>query len=160
MPCLSDYVAERASQEWLRIGTWLASESLRSRTLPPPINPANLAQQMKRGPGSMADTLDTIAQEKPLPLGPRPQIVMKNIFVPGIDGIETYRKYGGYEALAKGLKEFGPDELLEEVKKSGLRGRGGAGFATGVKWGFLPPTSPKPRYLCVNCDESEPGTFK
>ncbi len=108
----------------------------------------------------MADTLDTIAQEKPLPLGPRPQIVMKNIFVPGIDGIETYRKYGGYEALAKGLREFGSDELLEEVKRSGLRGRGGAGFATGVKWGFLPQQSPKPRYLCVNCDESEPGTFK
>ncbi len=108
----------------------------------------------------MADTLDTVATEKALPLGPRPQIVMKNIFVPGIDGIETYRRYGGYQALAKGLSQFQPDELLEEVKKSGLRGRGGAGFATGVKWGFLPPTSPKPRYLCVNCDESEPGTFK
>ena len=108
----------------------------------------------------MADTLDTVAAEKALPLGPRPQIVMKNIFVPGIDGIETYRRYGGYQALAKGLSQFQPDELLEEVKKSGLRGRGGAGFATGVKWGFLPPTSPKPRYLCVNCDESEPGTFK
>ncbi|MGO8946205.1 MAG: NADH-quinone oxidoreductase subunit NuoF [Ktedonobacterales bacterium] len=85
---------------------------------------------------------------------------MKNIFVPGIDRIEIYRQHGGYQALAKGLGQFQPDELLEEVKKSGLRGRGGAGFATGVKWSFLPPESPKPRYLCVNCDESEPGTFK
>jgi NADH-quinone oxidoreductase subunit F len=108
----------------------------------------------------MADTLDAIASEKALPLGPHPQIVMKNIFVPGIDRIETYRRYGGYQALAKGLERFQPDELLNEIKTSGLRGRGGAGFATGVKWSFLPPESPNPRFLCVNCDESEPGTFK
>jgi len=108
----------------------------------------------------MADTLDTVTAEKTLPLGSRPQIVMKNIFTPGIDQIEIYRQYGGYQALAKGLNQYQPDELLEEVKRSGLRGRGGAGFATGVKWSFLPPQSPKPRYLCVNCDESEPGTFK
>ena len=57
-------------------------------------------------------------------------------------------------------RDFEPEELVEEVKKSGLRGRGGAGFATGMKWSFLPKDSPKPRYLCVNADESEPGTFK
>ncbi|MGH2487417.1 MAG: NADH-quinone oxidoreductase subunit NuoF [Ktedonobacterales bacterium] len=80
--------------------------------------------------------------------------------VPVIDRIEVYRAHGGYTALAKALRDFQPDELVEEVKKSGLRGRGGAGFATGLKWSFLPKESPRPRYMCVNCDESEPGTFK
>ena len=51
-----------------------------------------------------------------------------------------------------------PEEVIEEVKASGLRGRGGAGFPTGMKWGFVPKDSPKPRYLCCNADESEPGT--
>jgi NADH-quinone oxidoreductase subunit F len=95
-----------------------------------------------------------------LPLGPYPHIVTKDIDVPGIDLIEVYKRHGGYEALAKALRDFTPEQLLEEVKASGLRGRGGAGFSTGTKWSFLPPTSPKPRYLVVNCDESEPGTFK
>ena len=108
----------------------------------------------------MADILDAVAAARSLPLGPRPRIVMQNIFLPGIDQIEVYRQHGGYQALARALSQFQPDELLEEVKKSGIRGRGGAGFATGVKWSFLPPQSAKPRYLCVNCDESEPGTFK
>ncbi|MGZ3603102.1 MAG: NADH-quinone oxidoreductase subunit NuoF [Ktedonobacterales bacterium] len=108
----------------------------------------------------MAEILDTIAAEKALPLGPYPRIVTKDINVPNIDQIEVYRTHGGYEALAKALRQFQPDELMEEVKKSGLRGRGGAGFPTGMKWSFLPKESPKPRYLCVNCDESEPGTFK
>src|SRR5258705_7086604 len=53
-----------------------------------------------------------------------------------------------------------PEQIVDTVKSSSLRGRGGAGFPTGVKWGFLPKDSPKPRYLCVNADESEPGTFK
>ncbi|HEX6544323.1 MAG TPA: NADH-quinone oxidoreductase subunit NuoF [Ktedonobacterales bacterium] len=95
-----------------------------------------------------------------LPLGPTPRFVTRTFDVPGIDRIEVYRANGGYEALAKALKQFEPDALVDEVKKSGLRGRGGAGFATGVKWSFLPKDNPKPRYLCVNADESEPGTFK
>jgi NADH-quinone oxidoreductase subunit F len=95
-----------------------------------------------------------------LPLGPYPRIVTQHFDVPGIDHLEVYRAYGGYEALAKALRDFQPEELAEEVKASGLRGRGGAGFATGVKWGFLPKESARPRYLCVNADESEPGTFK
>jgi len=66
---------------------------------------------------------------------------------------------GAYTVLPKGLK-LGPDAVVEEVKKSGLRGRGGAGFPTGVKWTFMPQETPKPRYLVVNADESEPGTFK
>ena len=109
----------------------------------------------------MADTVDRATVEgTTLPLGPYPRIVTKNLDVPGIDRIDVYRAHGGYEALAKALRDFQPDDLVEEVKRSGLRGRGGAGFATGVKWSFLPKESPKPRYLCVNCDESEPGTFK
>jgi NADH-quinone oxidoreductase subunit F len=95
-----------------------------------------------------------------LPLGPYPRFVTEDIDVPGIDTIAVYREHGGYESLAHALRDFEPDALMEEVKKSGLRGRGGAGFPTGQKWSFLPKESPKPRYLCVNCDESEPGTFK
>jgi NADH-quinone oxidoreductase subunit F len=109
----------------------------------------------------MADTVDRATVEgTTLPLGPYPKIVTKHLDVPGIDRIDIYRAHGGYEALAKALRDFQPDDLVEEVKRSGLRGRGGAGFATGVKWSFLPKESPQPRYLCVNCDESEPGTFK
>ncbi|MCI0571710.1 MAG: NADH-quinone oxidoreductase subunit NuoF [Myxococcaceae bacterium] len=73
--------------------------------------------------------------------------------------LAEYRKRGGYEALKKAL-EMAPQAVLEEVKKSNLRGRGGAGFPTGMKWSFVPKDSPKPKYLAVNGDESEPGTFK
>jgi NADH-quinone oxidoreductase subunit F len=86
-------------------------------------------------------------------------IVTKNINVPGIDTIDVYRQQGGYEALVKALKEYKPDDVLNMVKASGLRGRGGAGFPTGMKWSFLAKND-KPRYLCCNSDESEPGTFK
>jgi NADH-quinone oxidoreductase subunit F len=108
----------------------------------------------------MTDTQSGQGAAPRLPLGPYPRFVTADIDVPGIDTIEVYRQHGGYEALARALREFSPDELMEEVKKSGLRGRGGAGFPTGQKWSFLPKESLKPRYLCVNCDESEPGTFK
>ncbi len=88
-------------------------------------------------------------------------IITKHLDVPGIDTLAVYQKHGGYQALEKTLKTpFQPDDVVEMVKKSGLRGRGGAGFPTGTKWGFLPKESPKPRYLCCNADESEPGTFK
>ena len=73
--------------------------------------------------------------------------------------IETYVERGGYQALKKAL-EMGPDEVTEVVKASGLRGRGGAGFPTGVKWSFMPKESKRPHYLLCNADESEPGTFK
>ncbi|MCB4235461.1 NADH-quinone oxidoreductase subunit NuoF [Kaistella anthropi] len=72
---------------------------------------------------------------------------------------DVYRKQGGYEAVEKALK-MTPDEITEEVKTSGLRGRGGAGFPTGMKWSFLAKPEGVPRYLVVNADESEPGTFK
>jgi NADH-quinone oxidoreductase subunit F len=87
------------------------------------------------------------------------QIVTKDIDVPGIDSLAVYRQYGGYEALAKALRSYQPDELVAMIKQSGLRGRGGAGFLTGLKWSFLAKNN-KPRYLCCNCDESEPGTCK
>ncbi|MBK8347439.1 MAG: NADH-quinone oxidoreductase subunit NuoF [Saprospiraceae bacterium] len=88
------------------------------------------------------------------------KILLEHIDKPGIDQIESYIKYGGYRSVSKALKEMTPDEVTEEVKKSGLRGRGGAGFATGLKWSFLDKSTDKPRYLLCNADESEPGTFK
>jgi NADH-quinone oxidoreductase subunit F len=74
--------------------------------------------------------------------------------------LEVYRRNGGYEALAKALREMTPDEVTETVLQSGLRGRGGAGFPTGRKWQFVPKGTDKPKYICVNADESEPGTCK
>jgi NADH-quinone oxidoreductase subunit F len=74
--------------------------------------------------------------------------------------IRVYESTGGYSALKKALGSMKPDEVIEIVKASKLRGRGGAGFPAGVKWGFVPKDSPKPKYFVVNADESEPGTFK
>lgn len=79
--------------------------------------------------------------------------------VQGIDTLPVYKSHGGYESLAKALKKT-PDEIVNEVITSGLRGRGGAGFPTGRKWSFIDKKSGKPRYLVCNADESEPGTFK
>ena len=73
--------------------------------------------------------------------------------------LAAYRRSGGYQALPKALG-MDPDEVIQAVKDSGLRGRGGAGFPTGVKWGFIPQGDGKPHYLVVNADESEPGTCK
>ncbi len=77
---------------------------------------------------------------------------------PEYRGLAGYKRLGGYEMLAKALK-MEPQKIIDEVKASGLRGRGGAGFPTGTKWGFLPKNN-EPRYLLCNADESEPGTFK
>ncbi len=85
-------------------------------------------------------------------------ILLRNIYKPDSTSLATYQAGGGYANLKKHL-ETSPDAIIEELKKSGLRGRGGAGFPTGMKWGFLPKND-KPRYLCVNADESEPGTYK
>ena len=71
----------------------------------------------------------------------------------------SYRSRGGYEPLERVLAEKQPADVVEMVKASGLRGRGGAGFSTGLKWTFLPKDHPGPIYLCINADESEPGTF-
>ena len=74
--------------------------------------------------------------------------------------IEVYLQHGGYQALEKSLKEMTPAAIIDEVKKSNLRGRGGAGFPTGMKWSFVPKDNPKPKYVICNADESEPGTCK
>jgi NADH-quinone oxidoreductase subunit F len=74
--------------------------------------------------------------------------------------IDVYLQHDGYQALEKALKDMTPDSIIDEVKKSSLRGRGGAGFPTGMKWSFVPKDSPKPKYVICNADESEPGTCK
>src|SRR6202012_6038484 len=73
--------------------------------------------------------------------------------------LTEYERAGGYQALRKALL-MAPADITELVKKSNLRGRGGAGFPTGLKWSFVPKDNPKPKYLAINADESEPGTFK
>src|ERR1700754_2591486 len=79
--------------------------------------------------------------------------------IEGIRYYDAYRKNGGYASVEKAFK-MSPADIVEEVKKSGLRGRGGAGFPTGMKWSFLAKPEGIPRYLVCNADESEPGTFK
>ncbi len=78
---------------------------------------------------------------------------------PGSYTLDAYARRGGYGALKKALG-MTPEAVIEAVKQSGLRGRGGAGFPTGMKWQFVDKKSPKPKYICCNADESEPGTFK
>lgn len=87
------------------------------------------------------------------------KLLLKDAHIEGIRYFDVYRKQGGYQAAEKALK-MTPEEILEEVKTSGLRGRGGAGFPTGMKWSFLAKPEGIPRHLVVNADESEPGTFK
>ncbi len=88
------------------------------------------------------------------------KILTEHIGKENLQPIDAYMKYGGYQAVKKALTGMTPEEVVEEVKKSGLRGRGGAGFPTGMKWSFLAKPEGKPRYLVCNADESEPGTFK
>jgi NADH-quinone oxidoreductase subunit F len=88
------------------------------------------------------------------------KILLEHDDVPGIETYEVYRKMGGYRSVEKALKTMSPEQIVEEVQKSGLRGRGGAGFPTGMKWSFLAKPEGIPRYLLCNADESEPGTFK
>jgi NADH-quinone oxidoreductase subunit F len=88
------------------------------------------------------------------------KLLLEHDNVPGIQGYEVYRSKGGYASVEKAIKNMTPDAVVEEVKKSGLRGRGGAGFPTGMKWSFLAKPDGVPRHLVCNADESEPGTFK
>jgi len=88
------------------------------------------------------------------------KIILENIEIEGIHSLKVYRENGGYKSIEKALKTMTPDEVVAEVKTSGLRGRGGAGFPTGMKWSFIDKKSGNPRYLVCNADESEPGTFK
>ena len=87
------------------------------------------------------------------------KVLTKDWFKPNANTFAGYKANGGFDALPMALK-MQPAEIIDAVKASGLRGRGGAGFPTGMKWSFVPKDSPKPKYLCINADESEPGTFK
>jgi NADH-quinone oxidoreductase subunit F len=88
------------------------------------------------------------------------KLLLQHAHIPNIKTYEVYRQHGGYASVEKAMNTLTPDEVTEEVKKSGLRGRGGAGFPAGMKWSFLAKPEGVPRYLVVNADESEPGTFK
>jgi len=88
------------------------------------------------------------------------RVTTANVDRPRSYTLDVYREHGGYRSLEKALKEIKPDDLIQMVKDAGLRGRGGAGFPAGMKWGFVPKSIPKPRYVVCNADESEPGTFK
>jgi NADH-quinone oxidoreductase subunit F len=86
-------------------------------------------------------------------------ILLRHRDIPDLHRLDVYLQHGGYEAFRKCVTSMTPDQVIEEVKTSGLRGRGGAGFPTGVKWSFL-TKNVFPRYVVANADESEPGTFK
>src|SRR5260370_36273145 len=87
------------------------------------------------------------------------RILTKRFGLPNSWSIDTYLDNGGYKQFPKAV-EMTPEQVIQEVKDSNLRGRGGAGFPAGMKWSFVPRTSPKPKYIVVNADESEPGTCK
>jgi NADH-quinone oxidoreductase subunit F len=96
----------------------------------------------------------------PHPSHPRETVLLSRDFGdPDARRLDVWMKRGGYQALEKALG-MGREQVIQEVKTSGVRGRGGAGFPAGVKWGFMPKQPTKPHYLCCNADEGEPGTFK
>jgi len=88
------------------------------------------------------------------------RVLSRRFGLPNSASIGTYLAHDGYRALEKALKQMTPESILEEMKLSNLRGRGGAGFPAGMKWSFVPRQSPKPKYIVCNADESEPGTCK
>src|SRR5882757_7611563 len=94
---------------------------------------------------------------EPHPLETR--VLTRNFGLPNSETLDTYLSTDGYQGFLKASK-MTPEAIIEEVKVSNLRGRGGAGFPTGMKWGFVPRNTGKPVYLLNNADESEPGTFK
>jgi NADH-quinone oxidoreductase subunit F len=99
----------------------------------------------------------TALYNEPSPLETR--VVSKRFGLPNSASLDTYLATDGFKAFLK-AREMKPEQIIDEVKASALRGRGGAGFPTGLKWSFVPRTSPKPKYIIVNADESEPGTCK
>src|SRR5436305_2127361 len=111
----------------------------------------------RRDSGRPEEQTIRMLYNEPSPLETR--VLTRNFGLPNSESIDTYLAHDGYVAFRKaaGMK---PEEIIEEMKASNLRGRGGAGFPTGMKWSFVPRTSPKPKYIVGNADESEPGTFK
>jgi NADH-quinone oxidoreductase subunit F len=113
---------------------------------------------------SDAGTSGAVA-DKPKPIvsrsDPRFEVTLyAHVGVEGAWTLDYYLSHGGYEAARKALTAMEPKDVVEEVKSSGLRGRGGAGFPTGVKWSFMPPVDGRQRFIVCNADESEPGSFK
>ena len=88
------------------------------------------------------------------------KVVTRNFGLPNSHRLETYLQNKGYEGARKALTHMSTVEVIDEIRKSNLRGLGGAGFSTGTKWSFISTTNPKPKYLVINGDEGEPGTFK
>src|SRR6478752_4081729 len=86
-------------------------------------------------------------------------VISKRFRIEGSETLDVYLANDGFKAFRK-AREMTPEQIIEEVKTSALRGRGGAGFPTGLKWSFVPRSSPKPKYIVINADESEPGTCK
>ena len=113
----------------------------------------DIIQQLRDGEDVPNDTPLT---ETKIPDDPA---ISVNFLTSNADNLEIAESHGAYQGLKKAFTEMTPDEIREEVRAAGLLGQGGAGFPAGVKWGFIPKDS-KQRYLCVNCDESEPGTCK
>ena len=128
------------------------------------VNPESAAGLIKDGRPPVRPTLGTgLETAAPLAWPPHPlehRLVYKNIGRPGwTSDIECYLRDGGYEQLKQALT-LSRDDIVNKVKNSGLRGRGGAGFSCGLKWTFIKPDEKRPVYLICNADESEPGTFK
>jgi len=111
-------------------------------------------EKIKRGPAAI------VLRESPLDIRRQSRVVLQNCGIINPEDIDEYIGRGGYEALEKALFQMKPQEVIKEVKKSGLVGRGGAGFPTGVKWDISAKTTSKEKYIICNADEGEPGTFK
>jgi NADH-quinone oxidoreductase subunit F len=118
----------------------------------------NLLAQFESGrvPKPAPYTTGSIHQRHPA----ETPVISRRFGIQNANTIEVYRNNEGYQALEKALKQMTPEQIVEEVKKSNLRGRGGAGFPAGMKWSFVPKDIPKPKYIIANADESEPGTCK
>jgi len=137
----------------------LVGEELREK-----VSPESATELIKEGRAPARPTIDGgLETTAPLPRPPHPlehRLVYKNIGRPGwTTDIDCYLRDGGYEQLKQALT-LSRDDIVNKVKNSGLRGRGGAGFSCGLKWSFIKPDEKRPVYLICNADESEPGTFK
>jgi NADH-quinone oxidoreductase subunit F len=117
-----------------------------------------ILEQLQEGKRPQPSTVTAGALHKRLSV--ETPVVSSRFGIPNAHKIDVYMENGGYQALEKALKQMTPETIIEEVKKSGLRGRGGAGFSTGMKWSFVPKGTDKPKYILANGDESEPGTCK
>ncbi len=117
-----------------------------------------LLEQLQDGKKPKPEPVTSGSQHDRLPA--EVPVISRRFGIANSHKIDVYLQTEGYQALEKALKQMTPDQIVDEVKKSNLRGRGGAGFPTGMKWSFVPKDTNKPKYILANCDESEPGTCK